>query len=60
MNLHLTPNDYLDTSRAVYETALACQNARDAGVEAARADERKRKEREAKEAASLAKLKAGL
>lgn len=59
MSLDLTPNEYMDTSRAVYETALAYQNARAEGIDAARASERKHQEREARQAASLAKLKAG-
>lgn len=46
MNLELTPNEYLGTSRAVYETALAYQNARHRGAEQAKKDEVERKDAE--------------
>lgn len=58
VSLELTPNEYMDTSHDFYETALLYQNARAEGIEAARANERKRAERDAKQAASLAKLRA--
>lgn len=59
VSLVLTPNEYMNTSHDFYETALAYQNARAEGIEAARENERKRDERHAKEQAALAKLKAG-
>jgi len=57
MSLELTPNEYLSTSRDVYETAAAYQSARHRGAEAARDEERKRKERDAKTAASMERLR---
>lgn len=59
VSLELTPNEYLNTSHDFYETALAYQNARGEGIEAARENERKRAERDAREQASHAGLKAG-
>lgn len=58
MHLELTPNEYMNTSRAVYETALRYQNARARGTEAARAEHEKQKETERKQRESLERLKA--
>lgn len=51
MNLSLTPNEYMETSREVYETALAYQSARTKGIEKAREEhkEREKKQRESQE-----------
>lgn len=57
MNLELSPNEYLNTSRDLYERAEAYQNARSRGIEDAREEQRKAKEREAKVAAAKDKLR---
>lgn len=59
VSLTLTPNEYLDTSKAFYEMAVDFQNARADGIEAAREDERKQREREARQQAALTNLRAG-
>ena len=57
MNLELTPTEYMDTSRDMYETAMAYQCARANGINDARDEAAKAKEREAKSAASLKRLR---
>lgn len=57
MELRLAPNDYLATSRLVYETADAVQRAYRAGIEAAREEQRKAAERKKRQEAALARLK---
>lgn len=57
MNLDLSPTEYLGTSRDLYETAMAYQCARAQGINDARDEDRKRKDREAKQQASLKRLR---
>jgi folate-dependent phosphoribosylglycinamide formyltransferase PurN len=57
MKLDLTPNEYMATSRDLYETARSYQVAREQGIAAAHADHRKHKERMQKEQAAVEKLK---
>jgi len=57
MNLDLSPNEYLSTSRALLDTAFAYQGARVRGREDAHEEERKRKERTAQQAAALKRLR---
>ncbi len=60
MNLELSPNEYLATSRDVYETAMAYQGARAQGIEKAREEHRKQQDTERLQQESLAKLKANV
>ncbi len=57
MNLDLTPTEYMNTSRDMYETAMAYQCARANGTNDARDETAKAKEREAKEAVALKRLR---
>lgn len=50
MNLDLSPTEYMDTSRDLYETAMAYQCARAQGITDARNEERQRKDREGRQA----------
>ena len=60
MELRLSPNEYLDTSRDVYETASAMQAAYREGVEAAREAHRKQEDRKQREEAALERLRQGI
>jgi hypothetical protein len=57
MQLELSPTEYMETSRDLYETAMAYQCARANGINDARDEDRKRREREAKSAAALKRLR---
>lgn len=59
VSLELTPNEYRETSRDYYETALVYQDARRRGIEDARADHKARKQGESEEQAAIAALKQG-
>lgn len=60
MNLELSPNEYMNTSREVIETAMAYQSARARGVEQARSDyqqeQEAQRERERQQRESEARL----
>lgn len=58
MNLDLTPTEYMDTSRDMYETAMAYQCARANGTNDARDEERQRQEADQKRAAHEARAAA--
>lgn len=62
MNLDLSPNEYMNTSRDVYEQAMAYQNSRVQGAEAAKEEHRKEqekaRERERKQQESEARVHA--